>query len=219
MCAFTFFLEMLHVIIGTGTVQRYFSFRLFLGRGCTPIKDLNCMLLSKNKDFYKIICPVYTVSGSGPICGREVRNMYFVDRHKIEQHLQVLEKHLGIFKQSDLTQSDVSLLALERLAQVLTDSVLDVGNLLIDGFIMRDPGSYDDIIDILLDEKVITPDMEGQFKRILPLRKMIVQEYLEMDHDKIQSVFLANLDAIERFPGMVRNYLQTELGPVSAFRN
>ena len=145
--------------------------------------------------------------------------MYFVDRHKIEQHLHTLEKHIGIFKQSGLTQSDVELLALERLAQVLTDSVLDVGNLLIDGFIMRDPGSYDDIIDILLDEKVITADMEGQFKRILPLRKMIVQDYLEMDHDKIRTVFQANLAAFEQFPDRVRNYLQTELGPVSAFRN
>ena len=145
--------------------------------------------------------------------------MYFVDRHKIEQYLQTLEKHIGIFKQSGHTQSDVDLLALERLAQVLTDSVLDVGNLLIDGFIMRDPGSYDDIIDILLDEKVITADMEGQFKRILPLRKMIVQDYLEMDHEKIRTVFQANLAAFEHFPDRVRNYLQTELGPVSAFRN
>ena len=34
--------------------------------------------------------------------------------------------------------------------------MMDVGNLMIDGFIMRDPGSYEDIIDILIDEKVIT---------------------------------------------------------------
>lgn len=27
---------------------------------------------------------------------------------------------------------------------------------MIDGFIMRDPGSYDDIMDILVDEKVVT---------------------------------------------------------------
>ena len=47
-------------------------------------------------------------------------------------------------------------LALERMVQISIDSVLDVGNAMIDGFIMRDPGSYEDIIDILLDEKVIT---------------------------------------------------------------
>ena len=34
------------------------------------------------------------------------------------------------------------------------ESMMDVGNLMIDGFIMRDPGSYEDIIDILVDEKL-----------------------------------------------------------------
>ena len=32
---------------------------------------------------------------------------------------------------------------------------------MIDGFIMRDPGSYEDIIDILMDERVISAE-EGQ---------------------------------------------------------
>ncbi|GAA3319942.1 hypothetical protein GCM10020331_028930 [Ectobacillus funiculus] len=35
---------------------------------------------------------------------------------------------------------------------------LDVGNAIIDGFIMRDPGSYEDIIDILVDEKGCTAE-------------------------------------------------------------
>ena len=30
---------------------------------------------------------------------------------------------------------------------------------MIDGFIMRDPGSYEDIIDIMEDERVITTEM------------------------------------------------------------
>lgn len=43
--------------------------------------------------------------------------------------------------------------------------MLDVGNAVIDGFIMRDPGSYEDIIDILQDEKVISEEKAMQFKR------------------------------------------------------
>ena len=42
---------------------------------------------------------------------------------------------------------------------------------MIDGFIMRDPGSYEDIIDILDDEKVITTEMSEGFKKIVSLRK------------------------------------------------
>lgn len=36
---------------------------------------------------------------------------------------------------------------------------------MIDGFIMRDPGSYDDIMDILVDEKVVT-EKEGDELKI-----------------------------------------------------
>ena len=50
--------------------------------------------------------------------------------------------------------------ALERIVHLLVECILDTGNDMIDGFIMRDPGSYDDIMDILVDEKVV-PTEEG----------------------------------------------------------
>lgn len=55
-------------------------------------------------------------------------------------------------------------LALERLVQLLIESIIDVGNMMIDGFIMRDPGSYEDIIDILEDEKVIPQSESSAYK-------------------------------------------------------
>ena len=87
------------------------------------------------------------------------------------------------------------------------DSVLDVGNAMIDGFIMRDPGSYEDIIDILLDEKVITNEIAIQFKNVLPLRKMLVQDYIEVSQEQLQSVFYANISAFTQYPELIRSYL------------
>ena len=52
------------------------------------------------------------------------------------------------------------------------EAILDVGNSMIDGFIMRDPGSYDDIIDIMEDEKVITEEMSTSIKRIIGFQKI-----------------------------------------------
>jgi uncharacterized protein YutE (UPF0331/DUF86 family) len=98
--------------------------------------------------------------------------MYFVDRQKIEQILGFLEKQLGLFEGQDNWDGDHSELIAERLIQTSIDSVLDVGNAVIDGFIMRDPGSYEDIIDILQDEKVISEEKAMQFKKALPLRKI-----------------------------------------------
>ena len=42
---------------------------------------------------------------------------------------------------------------------------------MIDGFIMRDPGSYEDIIDIMEDEKVITSEMSDPLKRVIESEK------------------------------------------------
>ncbi|MFJ7753032.1 DUF86 domain-containing protein [Peribacillus muralis] len=145
--------------------------------------------------------------------------MYFVDRQKIEQILVFLEKQLGIFEGLDNRDGDHSELITERLIHTSIDSVLDAGNAIIDGFIMRDPGSYDDIIDILHDEKVISEDKMVQFKKVLPLRKMLVQDFIEVDHQELHSVFKENIGAFKSFPHSVRDYLTNELGPVSAFKN
>jgi uncharacterized protein YutE (UPF0331/DUF86 family) len=145
--------------------------------------------------------------------------MYFVDRIKIEQILNFLEGQLAKIEKKQEWKDEFSELAFERMVQTSIDSVLDVGNAMIDGFIMRDPGSYEDIIDILLDEKVITEEVAKQFKKVLLLRKMLVQDYTEVSHEQLQSVFQANLPAFIQYPELIRSYLTNELGPVSAFKN
>ena len=86
--------------------------------------------------------------------------MYFIDRNNITATLTYMNSIVNVIeKTSKFPLGEVEELALERIAQNIIESIIDVGNSMIDGFIMRDPGSYDDIIDILLDEKVITADM------------------------------------------------------------
>lgn len=145
--------------------------------------------------------------------------MYFVDRIKIEQILNFLEQKLARLEEKQDWNDELSLIALERIIQTSIDSVLDVGNAMIDGFIMRDPGSYEDIIDILLDEKVISEEVAKHFKNVLPLRKMLVQDFIEVSHEQLQSVFKENISAFIQFPELIRQYLTNELGPVSAFKN
>ncbi|PIB45003.1 hypothetical protein AOA59_08845, partial [Pseudomonas sp. 2822-15] len=79
--------------------------------------------------------------------------MYFVDRELIEDRLNVLEKQLKLFSAHESWEKELDQLALERIAHMTIEIIIDVGNQMIDGFIMRDPGSYDDVIDILIDEK------------------------------------------------------------------
>ena len=111
--------------------------------------------------------------------------MYFVDRSNIEKTLDYMDKVLIEIDQNSY-ESFAEKLSLERMIHVLIESVLDVGNMMIDGFIMRDPGSYNDIIDILIDEKVIPEENEADYKALIELRKMIVTDYTEVNDEKLR---------------------------------
>ena len=144
--------------------------------------------------------------------------MYFVDRNKISLNLNHMNELITVLEENtDWLHSSVNKLALQRIGHNLMEAMMDVGNLMIDGFIMRDPGSYEDIIDILVDEKVITPEMDAPLKAVVGLRKMLVREFIQVNDDEVLHVLTANLAAIKQFPGLVQDYLTNELGPVSAF--
>jgi uncharacterized protein YutE (UPF0331/DUF86 family) len=145
--------------------------------------------------------------------------MYFVDREKIEDILSYLESLTSTFEENRDWSQSLHKLALERIGQIMVESILDVGNSMIDGFIMRDPGSYEDIIDILEDETVISKENAASLKKVISYRKLLVQEYVSIEHKSLKETFTNELSAIKSFPTDVRTYLQNELGPVSAFKN
>ncbi|WP_102028530.1 DUF86 domain-containing protein [Salirhabdus sp. Marseille-P4669] len=143
--------------------------------------------------------------------------MYFVDRNKIERHLLYMEGILQQFEQEEFTTWQEKM-ALERITQMIIESMIDVGNLMIDGFIMRDPGSYEDIIDILVDEKVLPEEESNQYKEVFQLRVVLVRDYLNISHDNLIHVLKNNFTSLEKFSERVRDYLNNELGVYTAFK-
>jgi uncharacterized protein YutE (UPF0331/DUF86 family) len=144
--------------------------------------------------------------------------VYFVDREKMEDILVFLEKQISIFESKKEWSTPLEKAALERLTHMMIEAILDVGNSMIDGFIMRDPGSYEDIIEILEDEKVITAQSGKSLKEIVMYRKVLVQMYTEINHHELQTQFESHLQELAAFPENIRQYLVNELGPVSAFK-
>ncbi|WP_261130446.1 DUF86 domain-containing protein [Bacillus sp. Marseille-Q3570] len=143
--------------------------------------------------------------------------MYFVDRKKIEELLRFMSLRLEVLETDEFDETMKDQMGLERLGHMVIETIIDVGNKMIDGFIMRDPGSYEDIIDILEDENVVPGENAIELKKVIALRKMLVQTYTEVDHKHVEDVLKANLQALHVFPEQVRTYLTEELGPVSAF--
>lgn len=144
--------------------------------------------------------------------------MYRVNTEKINEILtyitkQVLPAMRRAFAVSRETflNDDTAGFAAERLFHVFIEGMTDVGNLLIDGFIMRDPGGYDDIVDIMEDERVYTPEQARVFKRIILLRKEIVREYIRIDRGQLYDVYHESSSIIEKYPRVIQDYLEKEL--------
>ncbi|RNF39298.1 type VII toxin-antitoxin system HepT family RNase toxin [Planococcus salinus] len=143
--------------------------------------------------------------------------MYFIDRSKITETTTYMKSLMEAYESQQEWAGITEQLALERLVHNIVESIIDVGNSMIDGFIMRDPGSYEDIIDILTDEQVIDAEMDKPLKEVIGLRKMLVREFTKVDHGKLITVIDRNKTALQKFGPKVEHYLEHELGPVSAF--
>lgn len=142
--------------------------------------------------------------------------MYFVNRQKIEETVVCYETALRQSK--EVTGEPVTTaLAMERIGFLVIESVIDIGNSMIDGFIMRDPGSYEDIILILEDEKVIDGPLATSLKKLVALRTLIVRSFTQSSMAEIRAVLETEEAELRRFPEAIRRYIETELGPVSAF--
>ena len=142
--------------------------------------------------------------------------MYFVNRQKIEETVVCYETAL---RQSKEVTGDpvTTALAMERIGFLVIESVIDIGNSMIDGFIMRDPGSYEDIILILEDEKVIDGPLATSLKKLVALRTLIVRSFTQSSMAEIRAILETEEAELRRFPEAIRQYIETGLGPVSAF--
>lgn len=136
--------------------------------------------------------------------------MYFVDKEELNKKLDYIAQLTNDF-------NDSSGYGLERICHMLIESVVDVGNMIIDGFIMRDPGSYQDVIDILEMEQVISKADAKSISSTLPYRQWMVRDYTAIDHAQLKSIFSQHLAAYQNFKESVDTFITRELGPVSAF--
>jgi uncharacterized protein YutE (UPF0331/DUF86 family) len=107
--------------------------------------------------------------------------MYYVNREQISVRLEAIPalaealRELVEHWKGTLVQG----LAQERALHLAIEIVTDVGSFLIDGFIMRDASSYEDIIEITGAEGAYPAHMTEALAELVKLRRPIVQEYYD----------------------------------------
>lgn len=138
--------------------------------------------------------------------------MYFVNKEKLNTKLNYLQLLI-----TDYPQSKDNHYAFERIAQMFIESAVDIGNMVIDGFILRDPGNYKDVIDILELEKVISKDTQVHINKTVDVRKQFVHYYDELDTASLIPLFDETVPYYQQFIEEVIRFLKSEDVPVTAF--
>ncbi|MDO3408961.1 DUF86 domain-containing protein [Saccharibacillus sp. CPCC 101409] len=140
--------------------------------------------------------------------------MYYVNREQIEKRLLSLPQTIEALRltAAEWEGSLLQGMAQERALHLALEAVTDIGSYLIDGFIMRDAGSYEDIVGIIHEETVIDDGLHDVLIRLVRLRRPLVQDYYEWDRNALHPMTMELPAALERFADGVNRYLLRELG-------
>jgi uncharacterized protein YutE (UPF0331/DUF86 family) len=128
--------------------------------------------------------------------------MYYVDRNQIEERIRFVPYIIEASERLSLlwdASDPIYVLAQERVLHLAIEVITDVGSLLIDGFLMRDASSYEDIITVLIFEKVFSKDLEIPLIQLAKLRKPLVQDYMHFERRSLHP-------SIKLLPSLLRNW-------------
>ncbi|WP_312110476.1 DUF86 domain-containing protein [Brevibacillus reuszeri] len=143
--------------------------------------------------------------------------MYDVNTKRIDQVLAHMNRMLDLLEKlgergaEAVLTDEVAALAMERALHLSIEGIIDVGNALIDGFIMRDPGSYSDVVEIMRDEQVITDEEAVTLTRLTEFRKHLVNEYTSVPTAEMFALAADATPALRQFDPRVRAFLEKEL--------
>ncbi|RXZ82221.1 DUF86 domain-containing protein [Paenibacillaceae bacterium] len=139
--------------------------------------------------------------------------MYYVNREQIAVRLGTLPgaaealRELAGAWEGGLLQG----LAQERALHVAVEAVTDVGSYIIDGFLMRDASSYEDIMDIIHQEGVFPDALQEPLQELVKLRKPLVQEYYDWPRHQLHPLTNRLPEVLLAFVQAVNQYLEREL--------
>ncbi|WP_168119389.1 HepT-like ribonuclease domain-containing protein [Paenibacillus sp. HB172176] len=139
--------------------------------------------------------------------------MYYVNQEQIAVRLDVIPELAELLSMLSKNWKGDSLqgMAQERALHLAIETVTDVGSYLIDGFIMRDASSYEDIMEIIGEEGVFPKAMLPDLLKLVQLRKPLVQDYYSWPRGELHSLSVALPELLTGFKTAVEDYLKREL--------
>lgn len=141
--------------------------------------------------------------------------MYYVNEQQIATRLAfipTLIEACSALKQSWDNNQIVGQFAQERTLHLAIETVTDVGSLMIDGFIMRDASSYEDIIEILEGEQVFDKEVAAGLLRLVQLRRPLAQDFTAWERADYHPLMEELPSLLSQFDNDVHAFIKKELG-------
>ncbi|SFS57985.1 DUF86 domain-containing protein [Paenibacillus sp. BC26] len=140
--------------------------------------------------------------------------MYYVNREQLAVRLSVIPDVIAALTQLEKNWDGGLMqgLAQERALHLAIEAVTDIGSYLIDGFIMRDASSYEDIVTIIEGERVFPAELQETLIELVRLRKPLVQDYFEWNRSELHPLTALLPVTLTAFKSAVEAYLVQELG-------
>lgn len=139
--------------------------------------------------------------------------MYFVNREQIAVRLESIVEISSVLHTlaANWIGSVLEGLAQERALHLSIETITDVGSYLIDGFILRDASSYEDIIEISCEAGAFSADMLPVLTELVKLRKPLVQDYFTWNRRELHPLTDKLSTLLPLFKQEVEDYLDREL--------
>lgn len=135
--------------------------------------------------------------------------MYEINKERINSQARYLLTCLQVISEVGISTKLINQFAVMRALHIGVECMIDIGNCLIDGFIMRDPGGYLDIVDILEDEQVITTESAGKLKELVKFREQLVRNYDQVNETDL-IYFIQTAEIFHDFKHSVELFLANE---------
>ncbi|WP_128894733.1 DUF86 domain-containing protein [Longirhabdus pacifica] len=139
--------------------------------------------------------------------------MYYINDKEIEKRLQFIPTLITAMEelQSEPEAGLVHYFAQDRTLHLAIEVITDVGSYIIDGYLMREASSYEDIITVIAGENVLSQQIVDPIIKLVQERRNLVQDYYELpqhtlsiDNDQLKALCLI----LQTFKQDVELYLE-----------
>ena len=138
--------------------------------------------------------------------------VYYVNHSRIRERQRFVQELAGMaWELMDRWEDGlVCTLAQERILHMAIEAVTDIGSDLIDGFMMRDASSYEDIIEVLRGEGAVDDGLARYLQELVSLRKPLVQEYYAFSRDGLYPLLKDLPDQLSKFVWQVDQFIESQ---------